>query len=81
MSGEEWVPSAEEEERETSAPTSRPKRSVVRPANYANEQHDEFFTGVKGYTNFHRTRKGGDRRPCSAERPVLTLQTFCPAHA
>ena len=73
MSDEEWVPSAEEEEGDTSPPKSRPKRSLVRPANYANEKQDDFFVGVKGYTNFHRTRKGGDRRPCSAQRPVFLL--------
>lgn len=33
-------------------------------ANYVDESVDTFFSNEDpGYTNFHRTRKGGDKRP------------------
>ena len=39
-------------------------------ANYVNEKADDFFSDSPGYTNFGRTRKGGDRRPRAENKPV-----------
>ena len=58
--------------------------------NYIAEKQDKFFEGEKGYTNFGRTRKGGDRRPRAvAPRPKIvryeksspTIMHFFGAHA
>ena len=46
-------------------PTVRRRSSrKTKQVNYRHlPEEDDFFSGEKGYTNFDRTRKGGDRRP------------------
>ena len=64
----------DEEERNNGAPppqratSTRSKKTVK---SYTEENVDTFFSDVKGYTDFHRTRKGGDRRPFAAGAKVL----------
>ena len=52
----------------------RPRRGVPQ-VNYSKEKKDTFFNGVRGYTNFNRTRKGGDVRPNAKEVGVKLFST------
>ena len=66
MSGSESDYIAEVDE---SPPPPRTKSTRVvakKSVNYVDEKVDNFFTDTKGYTNFQRTRKGGDKRPFAA---------------
>ena len=62
------------EEGSGNVPAEEPRRSRVKSArrcanrniDYAEEKCDSFFANTSGYTNFGRTRKGGDRRPNAA---------------
>ena len=59
--------------------SATPKRStrVRKPVNYVNEGHDTFFNDRPGYTDFGRTRRGGDRRPLAVGKVSLHgLLTF-----
>lgn len=53
-----------------------------RTVDYTQERTDLEFAGEKGYTHFHRTRKGGDKRPLGtpntpkASGPSVTLLNF-----
>lgn len=51
-----------DEEAEDAEPR-RSKRKIKTKAVYNREKVDDFFEGEKGYSDFGRTRKGGDRRP------------------
>ena len=74
----DFVPS---EEGSGNVPAEEPRPIRVRSArrcanrniNYAVEKHDSFFNNTAGYTDFQRTRKGGDRRPNAAG----TLDNTC----
>ena len=52
------------------------------PTNYDAEKRDTFFCDLPGYSNFHRTRKSGDKRPNAANKVMLLhthnlfMQTF-----
>ena len=67
----DFVPS---EEGSDNVSAEEPRRSRVKSArrcsnrniDYAEEKCDSFFANTAGYTNFGRTRKGGDRRPNAA---------------
>ena len=64
----DFVPS---EEGSDNVSAEEPRRSRVKSArrcanrniDYAAEKCDSFFAKTAGYTDFGRTRKGGDRRP------------------
>ena len=45
-----------------------PARKVKVKINYEAASTDDFFSGQPGYTDFGRTRKGGDRRPRAVGR-------------
>ena len=64
-SDEAWEPGSDDADGNESVQTVTPRRTKRRraPCDYAKEHRDDFFANQKGYTNFHRTRKGGDRRP------------------
>ena len=47
--------------------SKRPRRSLAR-VDYSAEKKDEFFDGVPGYSDFNRTRKGGDVRPNASKK-------------
>ena len=53
-----------------SPPPLRKSARVKRSLNYSEECVDKFFSDVKGYTHFQRTRKGGDKRPFAAAATV-----------
>ena len=42
------------------------RRCAKRQIHYDEEKHDQFFENTPGYTDFGRTRKGGDKRPNAA---------------
>ena len=54
-------------------PKRRTSSRIKATANYSSEHHDTFFEGVKGYTSFDRTRKGGDRRPRAATKKKIPV--------
>ena len=60
----EWQPSGTDDDDEQIV-ARRPRLQRVKKCNvdYTIEQVDHEFDGEKGYTNFGRTRKGGDKRP------------------
>lgn len=64
-SGEEWQP----EEAQPATPVRKSNRNL-RNRNYLVEKCDETFSAYPGITHFGRTRKGGDRRPRSKQKPA-----------
>ena len=77
-SSHEWEPTDREVTMDSS--TVQPRRSarVRQDVSYTTEKTDDFFCGLKGYTNFLRTRKGGDCRPCAAPaKPVDCFGCVC----
>ena len=59
----EESPKGSPQKLEILAPRPKSLWSTGRNVDYCSETHDNFFSGCAGYTNFGRTRKGGDRRP------------------
>ena len=68
----------DEESGEDQPPPPRARSTRARKdVEYVSEKRDNFFSDLPGYTDFHRTRKGGDRRPFAAKKPkVFRLQLF-----
>ena len=52
---------------------NRSRRSTAKPVDYSKERKDQFFSGVPGYTDFNRTRKGGDVRPNASKTKVSKI--------
>jgi hypothetical protein len=52
---------------------NRSRRSTAKPVDYSKERNDQFFSGVPGYTDFNRTRKGGDVRPNASKTKVSKI--------
>lgn len=60
---EDWEPPSKHGScNEADVPVRRSGRKR-KQVDYVNEKQDAEFAGVKGYTHFGRTRKGGDVRP------------------
>ena len=62
-----------DEESDGPPPPPRKKSTRARRVNYNEEHVDTFFSDLKGYTNFQRTRKGGDKRPFAAGAEVYNI--------
>ena len=80
-SDDDWSADSDDEDNDNRADQaaselcSRSRRNPVRAsthnAQYVGENVDNFFSNDSaGYTNFHRTRKGGDKRPNRAKVKV-----------
>ena len=77
-SDEAWEPESDDVGDNDSVPAVTPRHSKRQrePCDYAKEHSDNFFANQKGYTDFHRTRKGGDRRP-NAVKKVWFVRIMC----
>ena len=69
-SDEAWEPESDDVGGNESVSSVTPRRSKRRreSCDYGQERSDKFFSNQKGYTHFHRTRKGGDRRPNAVKK-------------
>ena len=76
MEGEEeaWLP--EEEVLVVNERVARGRKCKL-VVDYTSERKDTFFSDVPDYTNFGRTRKGGNARPRSANKPVSACVCMC----
>ena len=74
-SDSEYEPDSAGSEVQVNVPACRSQRPSrnVKEVDYTKEGCDQFFTGVSGYTNFNRTRKGGDVRPNSKVCYILYI--------
>ena len=68
--GEEWMPGLVLAELSDDEESVQPRRSsrARKQVDYGGENHDGFFAECPGYTNFGRTRKGGDKRPRKSKK-------------
>ena len=79
-SDEAWEPENEDDagnNEAVSAVTPRRSKRQREPCDYGKEQCDTFFSNEKGYTHFHRTRKGGDCRPNKAKKVCSVQNNVC----
>lgn len=62
------------DDKESGGPRPLPRTRSTRSkktVNYVRENEDAFFSGLAGYTDLQRTRKGGDKRPFAAGKKVI----------